>query len=243
MHIDRHRLLEIAIGSLRKIASHKACGNRTWGEVLDMGFVEWLTEQIALLDPKKNCVICGDPSDWDGLDPAKSMLHLADGLGLPIGNLTSQLFSNVYLNVFDQFMKRELKCRYYGRYVDDAAVVSADREWLLSLVPDVDRFLRSELGLELHKGKLEVSEVHRGVEFLGAYIKPWRTYISNHSLRRMEKKIADFDYSKPWLVVRSVNSYLGIMKHSSSYRLRRRLFMTRPILRICTFDERILKVV
>lgn len=243
MHIDRQRLLKIAIGSLRKMASHKACGNGTWGEVLDMGFVEWLTEQIALLDPKKNCVICGEPSDWDGLDPAKSMLHLENGLGLPIGNLTSQLFSNVYLNVFDQFMKREIKCRYYGRYVDDAAVVSADRDWLLSIIPDVDRFLRSELGLELHKGKLEVSEVHRGVEFLGAYIKPWRTYISNHSLRRMEKKIAAFDYSRPWLVARSVNSYLGIMKHSSSYRLRRRLFMTRPILRICTFDERILKVV
>ena len=243
MHINRQRLLEIAVGSLRKMASHEADGKRIWCEVLDMDFVEWLTEQIALLDPKKNCVICGEPSDWDGLDPAKSMLHLENGLGLPIGNLTSQLFSNVYLNVFDQFMKRELKCRYYGRYVDDAAVVSADRDWLLSIIPDVDGFLRSELGLELHKGKLEVSEVHRGVEFLGAYIKPWRTYISNHSLRRMEKKISAFVYSRPWLVARSVNSYLGIMKHRSSYRLRRRLFMTRPILRICTFDERVLKVV
>lgn len=241
MHIDRQRLLKIAVGSLRKMSSHKADGKQTWGDVLDMDFVEWLTEQIALLDPKKNCVICGEPSDWDGLDSAKSMLHLADGLGLPIGNLTSQLFSNVYLNVFDQFMKRELKCRYYGRYVDDAAVVSADREWLVSLVPDVDRFLRSELGLELHKGKLEVSEVHRGVEFLGAYIKPWRTYVSNHSLCRMEKKIADFDYSKPWLVVRSVNSYLGIFQHTSSYRLRRRLFMTKPLLRICVFDSNMKK--
>lgn len=138
-------------------------------------------------------------------------------------------------------MKRELKCRYYGRYVDDAAVVSADREWLLSLVPDVDRFLSSELGLELHKGKLEVSEVHRGVEILGAYIKPWRTYISNHSLRRMEKKIAGFDYSKPWLLVRSVNSYLGIFQHTSSYRLRRRLFMTKPLLRIFVFDSNMKK--
>ena len=237
MHINRQRLLEIAVGSLRKMATHKADGKRTWGEVLDMGFVECLTEQIALLDPKKNCVICGEPSDWDGLDPAKSMLHLENGLGLPIGNLTSQLFSNVYLNVFDQFMKRELKCRYYGRYVDDAAVVSTDREWLLSLVPNVDRFLRSELGLELHKGKLEVSEVHRGVEFLGAYIKPWRTYISNHSLRRMEKKIASFDYSRPWLVARSVNSYLGIFQHMASYMLRKKMLVKKEVLRIGVFDK------
>lgn len=237
MHINRQRLLDIAVGSLRKMSSHKADGKRIWGEVLDMDFVEWLTGQIALLDPKKNCIISGDPSDWDGLDPAKSMLHLENGLGLPIGNLTSQLFSNVYLNVFDQYMKRELKCRYYGRYVDDAAVVSADKDWLLSLVPYADNFLRSELGLELHKGKLKVSEVHQGFEFLGTFIRNWRTFVSNCSLRRMEKKIADFDYSKPWLVVRSVNSYLGIFQHTASYRLRRRLFLIKPLLKICVFDS------
>ena len=116
-------------------------------------------------------------------------------------------------------------------------MVSADKDWLLSLVPYADQFLRRELGLELHKGKLEVSEVHRGVEFLGAYVKPWRAYVSNHSLRRMEKKIADFDYSRPWVVVRSVNSYLGMFQHTSSYRLRRRLFLIKPLLRICVFNS------
>ena len=235
MHIDRRRLRDIAIGSLRKMATHR-CGEVTWGEMLDMDFTEWLTEQIALLDPKKNCVLCGKPSDWYGLDASKSMLKLEDGLGLPIGNLTSQLFSNVYLNVFDQFMKREVGCHYYGRYVDDAAVVSCDKEWLLSLVPKVDRFLRDVLGLELHKGKLEISEVHRGVEFLGAYILPWRTYVSNHSLQRIKKKIAAFDYSKPWVVVRSINSYLGILQHTSSYNLSRRLFMNKRMLSVVTFD-------
>ena len=205
--------------------------------MLDLDFVVWLTEVIVLLDPKENCIICGDLSDWDGLDPAKSMLHLMEGLGLPIGNLTSQLFSNVYLNVFDQFMKRELKCRYYGRYVDDAAVVSADKEWLLSLVPKTRAFLKTELGLELHMGKLEIAEVHHGVEFLGAYIKPYRTYISNHALKRMKRKIADFDFSKPWKVVRSVNSYLGIFRHTASYRLARKLLMTKETLRIGVFSQ------
>ena len=237
MHIVRRRLLETAVGTLRKMAPHKASDGRTWGETLDMDFVEWLTEVIVMLDPKENCIICGDPSDWDGLDPAKSMLHLEDGLGLPIGNLTSQLFSNVYLNEFDQFMKRELKCRYYGRYVDDAAVVSADREWLLSIVPKVQEFLHRELGLDLHAGKLDISEVHRGVEYLGAYIRPYRTYVSNHALRRMEQKIRQMDYSKPWKVVRSVNSYLGIFRHTASYRLRRRLLLTRNILRLGIFNR------
>ena len=237
MHIVRRRLLETAVGTLRKMAAHKAMDGRTWGEMLDMDFVEWLTEVIVMLDPKENCIICGDPSDWDGLDPAKSMLHLEDGLGLPIGNLTSQLFSNVYLNEFDQYMKRTLKCKYYGRYVDDAAVVSADREWLLSIVPKVQEFLHGELGLDLHAGKLNISEVHRGVEYLGAYIRPYRTYVSNHALRRMEQKIRQMDYSKPWKVVRSVNSYLGIFRHTASYRLRRRLLLTRNILRLGIFNR------
>lgn len=245
MHIVRGRLLEIALASLRKMETHRINNHsrKTWGDVLDMSFIEWLTELIVMLDPKENCIICGELEDWDGLDPAKSLLWLEEGLGLPIGNLTSQLFSNIYLNLLDQFMKRVLKCRFYGRYVDDAAVVSCDRDWLLSLVPAIKEFLWRELQLELHLGKLEISEVHQGVEILGAYILPYRTYISNHSLRRMEKKIAEFDYSMPWKVVRSVNSYLGILRHTASYNLRRRLFMTQPIMRTCVFDADMTKAI
>ena len=239
MHIVRSRLLEIATATLRKMGTHCISKNSpvTWNDLLDMDFVIWLTEIIVMLDPKENCVIVGPLSNWIGLDPAKSMLNLEAGLGLPIGNLTSQLFSNVYLNVFDQFMKRVLKCHYYGRYVDDAAVVSADKEWLLSLVPRIRTFLKEELGLDLHMGKLEVSEVHRGVEFLGAFIKPYRTYISNHALRRIEMKIDGFDFGKPWKVVRSVNSYLGIFRHTASHNLCRKLMMRKEILRLGVFSD------
>lgn len=245
MHIVRKRLLEISIASLHKMATHRIDNNssKTWGDVLDMSFIEWLTELIIMIDPKENCIICGDLKDWDGLDPAKSLLWLEEGLGLPIGNLTSQLFSNIYLNILDQFMKRVLKCRYYGRYVDDAIVVSCDKDWLLSLVPKIKDFLRDELQLELHLGKLEISEIHKGVEILGVYIRPYRIYVSNHSLRKMEKKISEFDYSNPTSVIRSVNSYLGILRHTSSYNLRRKLFMIKPIMRICNFNSDITKAI
>lgn len=238
MHIDRARLLEISTGTLRKMAGHKVTkGKReTWSDVRDIDFLLWLTELIVMLDPRENCEMVGDPRNWDGLDPAKSMLHLEDGLGLPIGNLTSQLFSNVYLNEFDQYMKRDLKCRYYGRYVDDACVVSSDREWLLSLVPRIQQFLRQRLGIELHMGKVIIAEVHQGVEFLGCYIKPYRTYISNHALRRISQKVARLDYSRPWRLIRSVNSYLGIMQHTASYKIRRRLLMRAKILRYGVFS-------
>ncbi|MBR0263908.1 MAG: hypothetical protein IJQ60_08490 [Prevotella sp.] len=242
MHIVRKRLLEIATGSLRKMATHRWQDGKTWSDVLDMDFLTWLTEVIVMLDPRENCIIVGDKENWEGLDPAKSMLHLEDGLGLPIGNLTSQLFSNVYLNPFDQFMKRELKCRYYGRYVDDAIIVSHDKEWLLSLVPRIQAYLKAELGLELHMGKLQISEVHHGIEFLGSYIRHYRTYVSRNTLQRIEKKIALLDFSKPQKILRSVNSYLGIFQHTASYNIRRRLFMKEEYLKIGVFDADMTKI-
>ncbi len=76
-----------------------------------------------------------------------------DGCGLPIGNLSSQLFSNVYMNVFDQYVKRKLKCHHYGRYVDDAYIVSDDREYLNNLISEITSFLEEELGLKVHPYK------------------------------------------------------------------------------------------
>ena len=239
MHINRKRLLKITTALLRNMASHhlSETDRRTWDDVLDMNFLTWLTGVIIMIDPKENCIIVGNPSAWDDLDPSKSLLHLPPGIGLPIGNLTSQLFSNVYLNTFDQYMKRVQKCKRYGRYVDDAIVVSTNKQWLISLIPAVRQFLQDRLCLELHQGKLELSEVHRGVEFLGAYIKPYRIYVARHAVKRMQKKIAEFDYSKPWVVVRSVNSYLGIFSHTATYNLRSQLLMNERIMRIGRFDE------
>ena len=278
MHIVRQRLLEIATASLRKMASHRVpkqvlaagsvCCRTTaahprWRDVLDIDFICWLTEVIVMLDPKENCIIVGSPEDWDDLDPAKSMLHLLDGLGLPIGNLTSQLFSNVYLNVLDQFCKRDLKIRNYGRYVDDSLLVSADKEWLLSLVPRLRDFLKRELGLDLHMGKLEVSEVHRGVEFLGVFVKLYRTYTSNKTIERICKSIRllihpSRRHAGPAMthplnsrrgrplpaarMLRSVNSYLGILSHTASCRLRRELFFRKEFLRLGVFDAGMTKI-
>lgn len=238
MHIDRARLLKIATESLRKMSVHRVgladevplpsgvllTEQTTWAEVRDFDFLLWLTEQIVMLDPMENCIIVGDPSDWNGLDPAKSMRNLQPGLGLPIGNLTSQLYSNVYLNVFDQYVKRDLVCRHYGRYVDDSAMIDPDKDWLLAQVPKVRDFLWDELGLELHQGKIHIQEVHKGVEFLGTFVKPYREYVSNRTLERMQKKLQQVDLRNREAALRSVNSYLGIMSHTASYNLRRSMF-------------------
>lgn len=279
MHIVRRRLLEISTASLRKMASHQvpqaalatgafvSCNAQTahpkWRDVIDIGFLCWLTEVVVMLNPVENCIIIGSSECWDGLDPAKSMLNLEEGLGLPIGNLTSQLFSNVYMNLFDQFVKRELKVHCYGRYVDDAEIISADKEWLLSLVPRIRNFLKNELGLELHIGKLEIQEVHQGVEFLGAYIKPYRIYTSRKTVERIRQnlrlllrptaRLMDAALTHPLnsrrgrrvsaeRMLRTVNSYLGILSHTASWRLRREMFFRREFLRLGVFDEGMTKI-
>ena len=256
MHINRYRLLEIATRSLLKMSSHRCGGAHgtagtwaktprkctTWADVIDMDFVLWLTREIILLDPKINCEIVGSWACWLGLDRSKSLFFTDDGCGLPIGNLTSQLFSNVYLNIFDQYMKRELHCKHYGRYVDDAYIVSPDKDWMLSLVPKIRHFLKAELGLDLHMGKLHVSDVAHGVEFLGAYIKPYRIYVSNQSLRRVRQHLNEIDFTDPGKVFRTVNSYLGMMVHYASFNLRNELFVQTAFLEIAPYDEGMTKM-
>ena len=238
MHIDRARLLNIATDSLRKMATHKVgmtdevsipsgvllTPATRWQDIRDFDFLLWLTEQIVMLDPMEHCIIVGDESDWDDIDHAKCMRFVEPGLALPIGNLTSQLLSNVYLNPFDQFVKRDILCRYYSRYVDDSTQIDADREWLLAQVPREREFLADELGLQLHMGKLHVREVHQGVEFLGAFLKPYRDYISNKTLERMTRNITSLDLSDIRHAEASINSYMGVLSHTSSYRIRQQLF-------------------
>lgn len=156
---------------------------------------------------------------------------------MPIGNLTSQLLSNVYLNEFDQYMKRVLKCKHYGRYVDDSFVVSTDKAWLLSLVPEIRTFLQEQLHLELHMGKLHITRASQGAEFLGGYVKPHTTYISRESLRRMKASVDDINPHHPQKTWASVCSFLGVLSHYDSYNIRSRMFFNSELLALGKFDR------
>ncbi|MBQ9357020.1 MAG: hypothetical protein IJT98_07010 [Prevotella sp.] len=255
MHIDRRRLLDIALHSLRRMASHSVgagpvpartaarrygpAGEHTplpafglaqglplkWRDVVDMDFVAWLSRVIILQDSTLCSRRRGTLLDWYGLPHDKSLFHSPPGCGLPIGNLTSQLFSNVYLNELDQYVKRQLGCHHYGRYVDDFYIVSADREWLLSLRKPIATFLSGQLGLEVNAGKTVVYDVRYGVEFLGAWLKPGRRYVSRRSLERMASKVPSLAGKESSELLRSsLNSFLGVLSHYKSYRIRRILF-------------------
>jgi len=91
------------------------------------------------------------------------------GTGLPLGNLTSQLLVNAYINEFDQYVKHKLKAKYYIRYADDFVILSQDKQWLECLIPKIAAFLNKRLELELHPQKVSISAFASGIDFLGYF--------------------------------------------------------------------------
>lgn len=244
MHINRRILLTLALGSLEKMADHRITkgDTATWRDVIDYDFIEWLTEEIIMLDPTDGCRRVGPPTDWDGVDESKLMSNAPEDCGTPIGNLTSQLYSNVYMNPFDQFVKRILLFLHYGRYVDDSDTICADRQRLEQAIPAMRDFLKTELHLDMHMGKTQIIDVRQGVEFLGAFIKPYRTYLSNKTVNRIRQEVEELKHMGREQAYRTVNSLMGVMSHYASYNLRRQLFLQPHVLRVGTPDDALTKI-
>jgi len=195
----------------------------------DLPLMFYLLEKTIFNDPTKNCIVKGDKADWAGLPKDKSLFHARPNCGLPIGNLTSQLFGNIYLNEFDHFIKRDLKIRFYGRYVDDFILIHRDKGYLKSLIPVIKTYLADQLELQLHPQKIYFQHYSKGVKYLGAVIKPHRIYIASRTKGNFYEAIQRQNMiardHKPSLeemerFLSSMNSYLGILKHYKTYKTR-----------------------
>lgn len=126
-------------------------------------------------------MIKGGYKSWHGLPKDKSLFNTKPNCGLPIGSLTSQVFANFYMNLFDHYIESVLGIKYYGRYVDDFIIVHSNKDYLKSLIPIIKSFLNNELQLNLHPQKVYLQHYTKGVKFLGAVVKPNRIYISNRT--------------------------------------------------------------
>jgi len=145
--------------------------------------------------------------------------------GVPIGNLTSQLFANVYMNEFDQFVKHELKAKHYVRYTDDFIFVSGDKAELENLLAPIQQFLQEKLKLELHPDKIHLVKYHEGVDFLGYVQFTHHRLMRETSKQRMLRKIShaadlyQHDAIDETRMNATLQSYLGVLKHADAYRL------------------------
>jgi RNA-directed DNA polymerase len=139
------------------------------------------------------------------------------GKGLPLGNLTSQLLVNIYMNEFDQFVKHVLKQKYYIRYADDFVIMSRDRKDLEDLLPRVESFLSDRLKLSLHPDKVFIKTFASGVDFLGWVHFPHHRALRTATKKRMFRNINE--NSKEAVV----ESYLGMLSHGNAWELRDRI--------------------
>jgi len=150
-------------------------------------------------------------------------------VGLPLGNLTSQLFVNIYMNKFDQFVKHKLKAKYYIRYADDFVIFSEDRKWLEKQIPFIENFLNDELKLELHPDKVLIKTLSSGVDFLGLVNFSDHRILRTKTKRRILRKISEKRELLTKNLIskesfnRSFQSYLGILRHCRGYRISRKI--------------------
>lgn len=196
----------------------------------------WLTNKIIYHNPTKNYVFKGDMGQLHALPSHKSLFKLPPNKGLAIGNLTSQFFANVYMNGFDNYVKRTLKVKSYLRYVDDFVLFDSSKERLLSHKASIEEYLRRFLGLTLRVDS-KLQRFDQGLDFLGYVIRPNYLLVRNRVVNNLKYKKAKFyDYYenggdtdlKPISQYKQVlASFQAHAKHANAYRLTKKIQMDR----------------
>jgi retron-type reverse transcriptase len=151
--------------------------------------------------------------------------------GLPIGNLTSQFFANIYLNGFDHFVKEQLHVSKYIRYVDDFALFSDDWEFLADARKAIENYL-AQLRLKIHPVKSQLFATHHGANFLGFRILPDRIRVRTENLKRARRRMRQMqqDYAQGKIgekeVSQSIQSWVAHLEHGDTWQLRQQIFTT-----------------
>lgn len=156
---------------------------------------------------------------------ATAHINLFESRGIPIGNLTSQVFANIYMNEFDQFIKHKLKVRHYARYTDDFVMVANDPDYLRGLLEPIQEFLTQNLRLELHPRKIILRPYNQGIDFLGYVIFPGHILLRNKTRNRMFRKMRERvmlyrgGAIKEETMLGALRSYMGVLSHADTKKL------------------------
>ena len=146
-------------------------------------------------------------------------------IGIPLGNVTSQFFANLYLHELDDFVKQNLREKYYLRYSDDFIVLANDEIYLRDLILIIQEFLLSQLRLELHPKKLIIRKLTQGIDFVGSVLFENHVITRTRTKQRMKHRLKEA--YENYLIGKidanpmdqKLQSYLGILSHASQYTL------------------------
>ncbi|MFW0871181.1 MAG: reverse transcriptase/maturase family protein [Patescibacteria group bacterium] len=212
--IDKEILWQL----IEKRINDSAAGS-TWKEE-----VSWIARKIVFHNPAGNYIFKGHTGTKDLLPQEKSLLWGNQNKGLPIGNLTSQFFANVYLHELDYFIEEDLGFNRYVRYVDDFVILDEDYEKLAHSISLINQFLKRNLKLRLCEDKTKLQCTKNGIDFLGYYLKPTHTLVRQKVVKRFKKKLYQFETNSGRGIACDANepmvqSYLGHFSHANSFNL------------------------
>ena len=215
MSLSHHKLFERICWGLNRQFSNQ-------GELYHT--LKYLWHEIIFDNPTDGVIIRGKKSDWDELPADKSLFHQPKGRGIVIGNLTSQLLSNIYLDQLDRFITITLGYKNYGRYVDDFFIVipETDLPQLLHDLNKVEHFV-DKLGLTIHPNKQYEIPAEKGVDFLGAKVY-WDHIIPGERIRQNFANTAYHLATTGQGKLESISSYDGHLAHLNSHKLNRKIY-------------------
>lgn len=185
----------------------------------------WLSKITLFSDCTKNYIQRGNPQMHARIPNNKTLFGKNNERGLPIGNLTSQFFANIYLNELDQFVKHTLKAKYYIRYVDDFLILSTDEKELEQFRYRIESFLLDRLKLVLHPKRRKLLPVSSGIDFLGYIVRPEYILVRRRVINNLRAKFSQFQSSKDKDIKAldtTMASYLGHFKWANSYKLKKK---------------------
>ncbi|MBQ3309240.1 hypothetical protein IJG78_01025 [Candidatus Saccharibacteria bacterium] len=224
MSLPRKNLYEQAVEGLKQQFGNSRVetnGHEKWPR--EYYVIKYLWRKIIFDDPTKGVKKRGNPKEWLVMPTSKSLFCQPEGIGIVIGNLSSQLLSNIYLDALDRYIKFTLGYKYYGRYVDDFFIL-VPKSKLEMAMRDVEviRVFLSGLGLKLHPKKLYVQNINRGTTFLGTRVYPNRILPGPRIVKRY--KLAVRKVANGRADISTLVSYMGLVKHFKSTKIQKKIF-------------------
>lgn len=234
--IDKNILFDILVKAINRLEFNSR----------DKESLIWISSKIIFHDPCSKYIKKGPMDVLKTLPADKSLFTTPKSKGLAIGNLTSQFFANLYLNELDQYIKKELKVKYYLRYADDMIFLSHNISELEKIEEKVRGFLKKKLNLEIKEKKTKYGSVYEGIDFVGYIVKPNYILSRKRTVNNIKKQL--YYFNKGFLINRrlcmeqyvklndsiteneieqictSINSAFGHLKWSNSYNLRCNLY-------------------
>lgn len=186
---------------------------RQLAQRIDHPYWRWLANVILFHDPRPDVDLRGTPAMLKLIPPHKSLFNQDADFGLPIGNLSSQFFANVFMDELDQYVKHQVRARHYIRYVDDFVLLHESTTWLNDALRDIAALLPDRLGVKLNNSKTILQPVDRGVDFVGHVIKPWRRTTRKRTMNVALQHIEQIDVGN---LIETANSYFGLLRQAGA---------------------------